>query len=353
MERLNKEGLRYYTSLIQGLIHQGSGNVARITEQQIQDLFGAAKVYEIRYWTANNQQLNLEENMELPDGWVHHGYSEGYGLVTSTVPIETFPSVFIQQPALTQISLPEGVTSIGARAFRGCSGLISVYIPEGVTHIETEAFKDCSSLPAVTIPNSVTSIGSGVFNDCSSLQYIITSTGTYYSNENGDLMIIYNNNSSITFSGCLPRAECVLPGTQILTSLNGNTRCVEDLQEGDSIITHDGNSLIEGVVSKTVTISHNEYIKLTLDNGVELGISYDHAIDTPSGWKAYKPQWSEVPHEVTQLVVGDVVNTVTGSTTIINIEEIHETRTMYNLGVKGYHNYFANGVLVHECSNDE
>lgn len=330
MERLNKEGLRYYTSLIQGLIHQGSGNVARITEQQILDLFGEAKVYKIRYLTANNQSLNLEENMKLPDGWVHHGYSEGYGLVTSTVPIETFPSVFIQQPTLTQISLPEGVTSIGQNAFYGCSSLTTIVIPDSVTSIGSQAFQDCSSLYCITVGET-----------------------PYYSDSDGNLTVTLSNGITYTFSGCFQGAECVLPGTQILTSLDGNTRCVEDLQEGDSIITHDGDSLIESVVSKTVTISHDDYIRLTLDNGVELGISYDHAIDTPSGWKAYKPQWSEVPHEVTQLVVGDVVNTVTGSTTIINIEEIHETQTMYNLGVKGYHNYFANGVLVHECSNDE
>ena len=330
MERLNKEGLRYYTSLIQGLIHQGSGNVARITEQQILDLFGEAKVYKIRYLTANNQSLNLEENMELPDGWVHHGYSEGYGLVTSTVPIETFPNVFTWQPDLTQISLPAGVTSINEKAFKGCYSLASINIPDSVTSIGSDAFQHCSSLYCITVGET-----------------------PYYSNYDGNLTVTLSNGITYTFSGCFQGAECVLPGTQILTSLDGNTRCVEDLQEGDSIITHDGDSLIESVVSKTVTISHGDYIRLTLDNGVELGISYDHAIDTPSGWKAYKPQWSEVPHEVTQLVVGDVVNTVTGSTTIINIEEIHETRTMYNLGVKGYHNYFANGVLVHECSNDE
>ena len=47
------------------------------------------------------------------------------------------------------------VTSIGYRAFFGCSGLTSVAIPNGVTSIGSHAFCGCSGLTSVTIPNSV------------------------------------------------------------------------------------------------------------------------------------------------------------------------------------------------------
>ena len=47
------------------------------------------------------------------------------------------------------MTIPEGVTSIGDTAFRGCTGLTSVVIPEGVTSIGDYAFYDCTSLTDV------------------------------------------------------------------------------------------------------------------------------------------------------------------------------------------------------------
>jgi hypothetical protein len=71
------------------------------------------------------------------------------------------------------VTVPEGVTSIGDAAFWGCSSLTSVTIPEGVTSIGGLAFNGCSSLTSVTIPAGVTSIGNWAFRDCSRLQQLL------------------------------------------------------------------------------------------------------------------------------------------------------------------------------------
>ena len=74
---------------------------------------------------------------------------------------------------LTAVTIPNSVTSIGGNAFYGCSGLTSVTIPNSVTEIGGCAFCGCSGLTSVTIPNSVTSIGVIAFVGCSSLTSVV------------------------------------------------------------------------------------------------------------------------------------------------------------------------------------
>ena len=86
-------------------------------------------------------------------------------------------SAFMFCTSLGSITIPEGVTSIGKYAFEYCSSLTSVTIPDGVTTIETMTFNGCSSLTSATIPGSVTAIESMAFFSCSTLTDV-TYTGT-------------------------------------------------------------------------------------------------------------------------------------------------------------------------------
>ncbi len=85
---------------------------------------------------------------------------------------------FYYDTALTTITIPEGVTSIGGYAFDSCVALPSITIPEGVTSIGEYAFKDCSALPSIDIPASVTTIEACAFADCSNAQSITFAEGT-------------------------------------------------------------------------------------------------------------------------------------------------------------------------------
>ena len=77
---------------------------------------------------------------------------------------------FYDCTSLTNITIPNGVTSIGGWAFSGCTSLTSITIPNSVTGIGDYAFYSCTSLTNITIPNSVTNIGNA-------------SLGFYYENE--------------------------------------------------------------------------------------------------------------------------------------------------------------------------
>lgn len=67
---------------------------------------------------------------------------------------------------ITNLIIPNSVTSIGGYAFYNCSGLTSVTIPNSVTSIGERAFLFCSGLTSITIPNSVKSIGNYAFLFC-------------------------------------------------------------------------------------------------------------------------------------------------------------------------------------------
>ncbi|MCH5292801.1 MAG: leucine-rich repeat domain-containing protein [Treponema sp.] len=74
--------------------------------------------------------------------------------------------------ALKTLVIPDGVTSIGIRAFTRCKELTSVTIPDSVRTIGYQAFMDCTSLESVTIPAGVTEIETGAFVNCTSLKSV-------------------------------------------------------------------------------------------------------------------------------------------------------------------------------------
>lgn len=61
-----------------------------------------------------------------------------------------------------QVVIPNGVTKIGAGAFRGYD-IESVQIPESVTEMGNNCFKDCVNLKHINIPDSVVKIGETTF----------------------------------------------------------------------------------------------------------------------------------------------------------------------------------------------
>ena len=95
--------------------------------------------------------------------------------------------LYLDGKEITDLVIPNGVTSIKKYAFYGCSGLNSVTIPSSVNSIDNSAFSGCgltsvklhcakvgdswfSGLPIkeVTIGEEVTYIGKSAFYNCTS-----------------------------------------------------------------------------------------------------------------------------------------------------------------------------------------
>ena len=79
------------------------------------------------------------------------------------------PRAFSGCSGLTEITLPNSVTMLGSDAFSCCTGLTEISLPQGLDEIANGAFSSCSALTRVTLPDGVTRIGDDAFNACVSL----------------------------------------------------------------------------------------------------------------------------------------------------------------------------------------
>ncbi len=117
-------------------------------------------------------------------------------------PLYYAENLYLNNELVTELIIPDSVTSIGDYAFYGCSSLTNVTIPDGVTTIGDCAFCHCSSLTSVTIPYSVKTIGSYAFWYCASLTSIkYRGTSSQWSAINKDYNWNYSTGSyTITYN---------------------------------------------------------------------------------------------------------------------------------------------------------
>ena len=92
------------------------------------------------------------------------------------------------------------VTGLGESAFSG-TGVTDVTIPDGVTHIGPRAFASCASLENVTIGSGVTQIDFEVFPSCRHLRNIaVDPANTAYMSQNG--MLLTKDGKTLVYGTC-------------------------------------------------------------------------------------------------------------------------------------------------------
>ena len=124
-------------------------------------------------WTLSNGTLTISGTGAIADFLFYSPWYDYSSSIKSVIINDGVTSIgnraFYGCSSLTSVTIPNSVTGIGDYAFYECSSLTSITIPNSVTSIGGSAFRSCSSLTSITIPNSVTSIGNAAFADCSSL----------------------------------------------------------------------------------------------------------------------------------------------------------------------------------------
>ena len=97
-------------------------------------------------------------------GIAENAFQQCYRLGTVILPetLKTIGNQAFWHSGIRNITLPEGLTTLGANAFEYCEKLESVILPESLTVIPREAFFGCG-IQSVQIPDTVTEIGDFAF----------------------------------------------------------------------------------------------------------------------------------------------------------------------------------------------
>ena len=104
--------------------------------------------------------------------WCNINFSD-----SSANPLYYAKKLYLQGTLVSNLIIPEGVTSIGTLAFYECDSLTSITIPDSVTSIGKNAFYQCESLESIVIGNGVTSIGESAFDCCRNLVSVTIGDG--------------------------------------------------------------------------------------------------------------------------------------------------------------------------------
>ena len=207
---------------------------------------------------------------------------------------------FLREYSLTSVTIPGSVTSIGHEAFEGCTKLTKIIvkdiaawcnisfdaykdnplyyvkhlysdgnteitdlvIPDGVTSISDYAFEDCTGLTSVTIPNSVTSISSSAFSGCSALTDVTLNSNAIVSNTNtsssslssifGSQVSKYTIGEGVTSIGDYAFRDC--RGLTDIRVADGNTT-YDSRDNCNAIVETSTNTLIVGCKNTTIPSS--------------------------------------------------------------------------------------------------
>lgn len=235
-----------------------------------------------------------------PLSYAHHLYSDENTEITNLIIPEGVTSIGVRAfndcSYLKSVNIPNSVTSIGDAAFSWCYRLESVVLGDNIKSIGSGAFGNCSSLTSIDIPNSVTSIGSSAFGHCSSL----TSINIPNSVTSIEYMV-FGNCSSLTsisipnsvtsigewaFEGCSSLASIDIPNsvTSIGNSAFHGCEALESVVIGDGINLISSRAFHNCFKLKNITIG-KEVTKIYYDNFyncVDLEVVTCKALSSPT-----------------------------------------------------------------------
>lgn len=105
-------------------------------------------------------------------------------------------NLYLNGQPVTNLVIPDSVTTISEYAFVNCTCFDEITIPDSVISIGDLAFYGCAGLCQAVIPHSVTSVGDQAFSGCTSMTAIrVAENNQNYSSD--DQGVLFNKDKSI------------------------------------------------------------------------------------------------------------------------------------------------------------
>ena len=211
---------------------------------------------------------------------------------------------------ITELVIPEGITSIGSYAFSGCSSLTSVVIPKEITNIGKGAFYSCSSLTSMTLP--ITShdnylgyiFGSSGYSDNTSY---VPSTLQRIEIQSGSTKI-----GTLAFYGCTGLTSVLIPNGVTSIGRSAFERCcgLTSVVIPEGVISIDEDAFFECSGLKSVVIP--EGVKSIGD-----GAFYDcynlTSINIPTSVTSIGSSAFSMCSSITSIVIPEGITSIEGS----------------------------------------
>ena len=151
---------------------EAGGNTAVIT-----GYVGKAEAHEVVIPSqvavaALDDSVKQDDNIREIVGIANNAFYYCTAMTAVTIPatVETIGDwAFAGCTGLTTITLPDSVVSIGEGAFHGCENITSIKLSKGLVKIDDFAFYGCKGLTELNLPENLVEIGSAAFFGCQGL----------------------------------------------------------------------------------------------------------------------------------------------------------------------------------------
>ena len=177
-------------------------------------------IKDLKWWCG----LVIKGIYSNPVYYAKHIYNENGQEITDLVIPEDVTSVgnnaFVRCEGLKSVTFHDNVTYIGSTAFAYCTGLTTVALPKNMKKLEEYAFSRCSNLASVTIPEGMEDIGYCAFNYCGLTSLTLPSTinkmsQSFHNCEQLETLTLTDGLSDISgsFYSCNALKEVRIPGS--------------------------------------------------------------------------------------------------------------------------------------------